>query len=93
MLKSDADGATKIALINDFDKVLSLDLVKKADALIEAEKAAESDVPAEIQALVDQRREARKAKNFALADELRDKIAELGWVVEETRQGTKIYKK
>ena len=57
------------------------------------EKAAESDVPAEIQALVDQRREARKAKNFALADELRDKIAELGWVVEETRQGTKIYKK
>ena len=93
VLKSDADGATKIALINDFDKVLSLDLVKKADALIEAEKAAESDVPAEIQALVDQRREARKAKNFALADELRDKISELGWVVEETRQGTKIYKK
>lgn len=50
------------------------------------------EIPAEVQALVEQRKEARKAKNFALADELRGKITEMGYVVEETRQGTIIRK-
>ena len=36
---------------------------------------------------------ARKEKNFALADELRDKISEMGYIIEETRQGTKVTKK
>ena len=39
------------------------------------------------------RTEARKAKDFALADQLRDEIAQRGYVVEETRQGTRISKK
>lgn len=43
--------------------------------------------------LVEERKAARKAKDFAKADELRDKIGELGYIVEETRQGTKIKKK
>ena len=42
--------------------------------------------------LVEQRKAARKEKNFALADELRDKIAALGYEVKETRQGTEINK-
>ena len=42
--------------------------------------------------LVEQRKEARKAKDFALADELRDKITALGYEVKETRQGTEITK-
>ena len=42
--------------------------------------------------LVEQRKAARKEKNFALADELRDKIAALGYEVKETRQGTEIIK-
>ncbi len=52
----------------------------------------DDEIPAEVQALVDQRKEARKAKNFTLADELRDKITQMGYVVEETRQGTIIRK-
>ena len=47
----------------------------------------------DIEALIEQRTAARKAKDFAKADELRDKIGELGYIVEETRQGTKIKKK
>ena len=53
----------------------------------------EEEIPAEILELAEQRKNARKEKNFALADELRDKIAALGYIIEETRQGTKIRKK
>lgn len=53
----------------------------------------EDEIPNEILDLVEQRKIARKEKNFALADELRNKIADLGYTVEETRQGTKITKK
>jgi cysteinyl-tRNA synthetase len=42
--------------------------------------------------LVEQRKAARKEKNFALADELRDKISAMGYEVKETRQGTEIIK-
>ena len=52
----------------------------------------DEEIPAEVAALIEQRKEARKAKNFALADELRDKITELGYIVEETRQGTVVKK-
>ncbi|MBO5571574.1 MAG: cysteine--tRNA ligase [Ruminococcus sp.] len=92
VLKSKANAATKLALINDFDKVLGLDLVANAKLFLEESANASADIPAEVMELVEQRKEARKAKNFALADELRDKIASLGYEVKETRQGTEISK-
>ncbi len=90
VLKSPANSATKLALIAEFDKVLSVDLIKNAEAA--AAKDAAPELPAEVMELAEQRKAARKAKDFALADSLRDKITALGYVVEETRQGTKIYK-
>ena len=90
VLKSKANSATKLALIGEFDKVLGLDLIKKAEAKASPSKPGISDIPAEVMELLEQRREARKAKDFALADELRDKIAALGYEVKETRQGTVI---
>ena len=51
------------------------------------------EIPQNILELAEQRKQARKDKNFALADELRNRIAELGYVIEETRQGTKITKR
>lgn len=48
--------------------------------------------PAVLQ-LVEQRGEARKNKDFAAADRIRDQISELGYVVEETRQGIKVSRK
>ena len=92
VMKSKANAATKLALINDFDKVLGLDLVANAKLFLEESANASADIPAEVMELVEQRKEARKAKNFALADELRDKIASLGYEVKETRQGTEITK-
>ena len=51
------------------------------------------EIPQEILDLVEERKQARKDKNFALADELRDKISALGFIIEETRNGTNIKKK
>lgn len=92
VLKSEASGKTKLALIGEFDKVLSLNLLSAAEKLKASENAQE-DIPAEIAELIEQRKAARKAKDFALADSIRDKISELGYIVEETRQGTKVTKK
>lgn len=52
----------------------------------------EEEIPAEIIELVQKRKEARKNKDFALADSIRDRIAAKGYIVEETRQGTNIKK-
>ncbi len=90
VLKADTNSATKIALIEDFDKVLSLDMIKLASAEPEEEKL---DLPQEIIDLVEKRKQARKDKDFALADSIRDEISALGYIIEETRQGTKITKK
>ena len=48
------------------------------------------EVPAEVQALADQRLAARKAKDFKQADVLRDQLKALGWVVEDTPKGPKL---
>lgn len=91
VLKSDVNAKTKLALIADFDKVLSLDLIAQAEKL--KDSLAVEEIPAEILELAEQRKEARKAKDFAAADALRDKISQMGYLIEETRQGTKISKK
>ena len=92
VLKSKANGATKLALIAKFDEVLGLDLIANAKEIAENAGSASADIPSEVMELVEQRKAARKDKNFALADELRDKIAALGYEVKETRQGTEINK-
>ena len=90
ILKADTTAATKLACIAELDKVLSLDLIGHAQAA--ADDADAQEIPAEVLALVEQRKEARKAKDFAKADALRDEIAALGWQIRETRQGTEITK-
>lgn len=91
VLKAGVNAKTKLALIADFDKVLSLDLIAQAEKL--KDSSAVEEIPAEILELAEQRKEARKAKDFAAADALRDKISQMGYLIEETRQGTKISKK
>ena len=56
-------------------------------------KAAKAEVPAAVQALLDQRAEARKAKNWAESDRLRDEIAAAGWLVKDSKDGQSVTKK
>lgn len=56
------------------------------------QRNTEDAIPQEVLDLVEQRKAARKAKDFAEADRLRDAIAALGYQVKETRQGTLIEK-
>ena len=95
VLKADVSNAAKLSLIKEFDTVLSLGLIEAAQKQAEKTSVAGEDVPLpqEIAELLEQRKAARKEKNFALADEIRDKISELGYVVTETREGTKVTKK
>ncbi len=89
VLNSGANNFTKLALFEEFDKVLGLDLIENARKIIEAPA---DEIPAEVMELVEQRKTARKEKNFALADELRNRITALGYEVKETRQGTEVNK-
>ena len=52
--------------------------------------AAKGEIPAEIQALLDKRAEARKARNWAESDRLRDEIAAAGWTVKDSREGQSV---
>ena len=94
VLKADTTPATKLALIEDFDRVLGLDLVPAARRALESEKAAAeaaSSDPfiAEIEAKIAERAAAKKAKDYAKADAIRAELLEKGVVLEDTPQGTK----
>ena len=90
VLKADTNDATKLALLNDFDKVLSLDLVEQAKKLAEKKtEAPANEEDAEIDALVAQRTQARKDKNWAEADRIRDELNARGIVLTDTPDGVK----
>ncbi len=52
----------------------------------------ENAIPEEIQKMVDERAEARKNRDWARSDELRDAIKAAGYTVEDTKQGQKVHK-
>jgi cysteinyl-tRNA synthetase len=70
------------ALLARFDEVLAVCMPDDSD-----------EVPAEIQAKADARQAARKAKDFATADRLRQELEQLGWVVEDTPKGPRVKRK
>ena len=90
VLKAKCNDATKLAALADFDQVLSLNLLAAAENLRkkEAEEAAASADP-EIDALVAARTEAKKAKNWAEADRIRDELKARGIEIIDTPQGAK----
>ncbi len=88
MLKADISDATKYALAEDFDKVLSLNLTT-AHAAKEAENGVEAELEQYILSKIDERSAAKKAKDFAKADAIRAELLEKGIVLEDTREGVK----
>ena len=83
VLKADTNDATKRALVEDFDQVLSLDLLKEQEA-----KAADDEIKVMVEGMIAKRNEARKAKDFAKADAIRDELLAKGIEIKDTREGT-----
>ena len=82
VLKDDSlTDFTKLYLIDDFDKVLSLDL-------IDNEKEIDSDLESYILSKIEERNQAKLAKNFSLADSIRNELLEKGIQLKDTRDGT-----
>ena len=85
-LKADVSDATKRAIIADFDQVLGLDLLGRAAALKEKETAPVEGAE-EIEALIAQRSQAKKEKNWAQADAIRDQLKAMGVEIKDTPNG------
>ena len=79
-LIKDKKAKSKIKTIKKMDEVFGLDLLKKE----------EIDISKEVQDLVKEREQARRNKDWKKSDELRDKISELGFSIDDTDEGSKI---
>ena len=88
MLKEDMSDATKYALAEDFDRVLSLDLTT-AYAQRQAGNGVDAELEAYVLERIEERKAAKKARDFARADEIRAQLLEKGIVLEDTREGVK----
>ncbi len=84
VLKADMNDATKRAVIEDFDRVLALDLTKVQE---KKEDSAEKEDSA-IMEQIALRAAAKKAKNYAEADRIRNELAAQGVTLIDTPQGT-----
>ncbi len=82
---SELNAQEKLLTLYDLDKVLGFGL--------EAMQAEQFEIPAEIAAILEQRDAARKSKNWALSDSLRDKAAQLGFLIEDSSKGQKVSKR
>jgi cysteinyl-tRNA synthetase len=86
VLRSDINDMTKLELIKSFDEVLSLDLLK--DHGNDKESSVDSELKEYILAKIEERKAAKKEKNFAKADAIRDELAAKGIQIKDTREGT-----
>jgi cysteinyl-tRNA synthetase len=95
MLKAKTNDATKRAIAADLDKVLALGLLDGKKEEPKKDSAAEVVIPEEdmwIIALIEERKAAKKAKDFARADAIRAELLEKGVTIIDTREGTKYTK-
>lgn len=81
---------TKLALVEFVDELLGLQFMEHAQKLHDLESA---DAPEEIKNMAQKRLEAKKSRDFATADELRNQIDNAGWTVMDTVDGFKLVKK
>ena len=82
VLKANISDNTKLKLIESFDKVLSLDLLKKNEVSSEIEEKALK--------LLEERNKYKQEKNYDKADEIRKEIEALGASIKDTREGSKL---
>lgn len=80
VLKSDISDKSKLYLIEDFDKVLSLDLLK--------EEKIDEKLKEHILEKIKERDKAKQEKNYVLADKIRNELLDEGIIIKDTREGT-----
>ena len=83
------NGASKEFAEKALDTLMELTTVL---GLLQQDVEEEVEIEPEIQALIDERQEARKAKNFARADEIRDILKARGITLKDTPQGVQVIK-
>ena len=72
--------ATKLALVKDFDQVLSLNLIQKNNI--------NEDLKQYVEEKIEQRKQAKLEKNYELADQIRKELEQKGILIKDTREGT-----
>ncbi len=86
VFKKKTNNATKLALIEDYDRVLGLSLVDRAQKSGGASDTADD---ADILAAIAERAQAKKNKDYATADRIRNELLEQGITLIDTPEGTK----
>ncbi len=81
VIKDDLNGNTKLSIIKSFDEVLGLGLIGE-----KTEHSAE--LCDYVERLIAERADAKKNKNYARADEIRNELAEKGILLKDTKDGT-----
>ena len=79
---NNVNGTTKLKIIEDIDRVLSLDLLK------EEKKDVDKELELYINDMISKRNDAKKNKDYELADKIRNELLEKGIVLKDTREGT-----
>lgn len=79
---NDLNNNTKLSLIEDFDKVLSLDLLNIKEMVLD------DDLVIKVEEMIKERDEAKSRKDYAKADEIRDYLLSMGIVIKDSREGT-----
>ncbi|MCR5772986.1 MAG: cysteine--tRNA ligase [Butyrivibrio sp.] len=86
-LKADTNDATKLAIIKNFDEVLSLDLIAHAKALSNEGESVDPELEKYVLDAIERRAQAKKNKDFATADAIRDELLAKGVEIKDTREG------
>ena len=83
VLKSELNDGSKRALIQKFDQVLSLDLLREEET-----EEVDAELKAFVEEKIGERKAAKKAKDFATADAIREELKKKGIEIKDTREGT-----
>ena len=87
LLKDDMNDATKFALAESFDRVLSLNLTTAQE--VKEDSSVGAELERYILEKIEERKAAKKEKDFAKADAIRNELLEKGIILEDTREGVK----
>ncbi len=87
VVKADMNDKTKLALLEDFDRVLSLNLTTAGQEMLDAGVSVDEELQKFIEEKIAERKEAKKAKDFAKADAIRDELLARGVAIKDTREG------